>query len=109
MMANQADFPISRMSSVLGVSRSGYYASRTRPPSAWSVADERLRRKIVNFHDASKQTYGAPRIHADLADEGIRVGRKRVERLMKGAGIAGVILRRIESDSLNGVPTVTLR
>lgn len=94
MMANQADFPISRMSSVLGVSRSGYYASRMRPPSVRSVADDRLRKKIVNFHDASKQTYGAPRIHADLADEGIHVGRKRVERLMREAGIAGVSRRK---------------
>ena len=94
MTANQAEHPVSRMSSVLGVSRSGYYASRTRPPSARSVADDGLRRKIVNFHDASKQTYGAPRIHADLADEGIRVGRKRVERLMREAGIAGVSRRK---------------
>ena len=94
MMANQAEYPISRMSSALGVSRSGFYASRTRPPSRRLVEDDVLKQKIAGYHDASKQTYGAPRIHADLADEGIHVGRKRVERLMREAGIAGVSRRK---------------
>ena len=94
MMANQAEYPISRMSSALGVSRSGFYASRTRPPSRRLVEDDVLKKKIAGYHDASKQTYGAPRIHADLADEGIHVGRKRVERLMREAGIAGVSRRK---------------
>lgn len=94
MIANQADFPVSRMSSVLGVSRSGFYASLTRPPSRRTVEDDGLKQKILGFHDASRQIYGAPRIHADLADEGIHVGRKRVERLMREAGITGVSRRK---------------
>jgi putative transposase len=94
MTANQAEFPISTMSAVLGVSRSGYYARRSRPPSARARADAKLTERIVGFHERSGGTYGAPRLHADLAEAGISIGRKRVERLMREAGIAGVSRRR---------------
>ena len=62
--------------------------------SARSLADAALTDRIRVIHKASRQTYGAPRIHAELADEGIQVGRKRVERLMKAAGLAGVSRRK---------------
>ncbi len=94
MTANQAVYPISVMSAVLGVSRSGFYANRNRAPSRRAIDDDVLSDKIVQFHKASKNTYGAPRIHADLADAGVRVGRKRVERPMKQAGIQGVSRRK---------------
>ena len=94
MTANQAIFPIATMSAVLGVSRSGYYGYRDRPPSARARADAALTEKIVAFHERSQGTYGAPRIHADLAEAGVSVGRKRVERLMKQAGLVGVSRRR---------------
>jgi putative transposase len=94
MTANQADFPIATMSAALGVSRSGFYARRDRPPSARALADAELTERIVTFHDRSGGTYGAPRIHADLVEAGVSVGRKRVERLMRAAGIAGVSRRR---------------
>jgi putative transposase len=94
MTANQADFPIATMSAGLGVSRSGFYARRDRPPSARALADAELTERIVTFHDRSGGTYGAPRIHADLVEAGVSVGRKRVERLMRAAGIAGVSRRR---------------
>lgn len=94
MTANQAVYPISVMSAVLGVSRSGFYANRSRPPSRRSIDDGTLSKKIVQFHEASQETYGAPRIHADLADAGVRVARKRVERLMRQAGIQGVSRRK---------------
>jgi putative transposase len=94
MTANQAVFPISTMSAVLGASRSGFYARRSRPPSARALADAALIKRIVTFHDRSGGTYGAPRIHADLVEAGVSVGRKRVERLMRAAGIAGVSRRR---------------
>jgi len=87
-------FPISTMSRTLGVSRAGYYAWCERTPSARCIADAELAIHIKAIHKASKETYGAPRIHAELADEGIHVGRKRVERLMKAAGIAGVSRRK---------------
>jgi putative transposase len=94
MTANQAVFPVSTMSAVLGASRSGFYARRRRPPSARTLADAELTERIVTFHDRSNGTYGAPRIHADLAEAGVHVGRKRVERLRRAAGIAGVSRRR---------------
>jgi putative transposase len=99
MTANQAMFPISTMSKTLGVSRAGYYAWRGRAPSARSIADAELSIRIRAIHQASRETYGAPRIHAELTDEGIHVGRKRVERLMKAAGIVGVIPRSVDNDS----------
>jgi putative transposase len=94
MTANQAVFPVATMSAVLGVSRSGFYASEARAPSGRSLRDAELTAQIVDCHARSGGTYGAPRIHADLADAGIRVGRKRVERLMKRAELAGVSRRR---------------
>ena len=94
MTANQAFFPISTMCRTLGVSRAGFYAWRDRAPSARSIADAVLTTRIRAIHQASRQTYGAPRIHAELVDEGIHVGRKRVERLMKAAALAGVSRRK---------------
>ena len=94
MTANQAMFPISTTCKTLGVSRSGFYAWRDRAPSARSIANAELTARIKAIHAASRETYGAPRIHAGLIDEGIHVGRKRVERLMKAAGIAGISRRK---------------
>jgi putative transposase len=94
MTANQAMFPISTMSRTLGVSRGGFYAWRERAASARSKADAVLSERIRAIHAASRQTYGAPRIHAELIDNGFRVGRKRVERLMKAAGLVGVSRRK---------------
>jgi putative transposase len=94
MTANQAMFPVSTMCRTLGVSRAGYYAWRERAPSARSVADADLTTCIKAIHRASRETYGAPRIHAELIDDGVHVGRKRVERLMRAAGIAGVSRRK---------------
>ena len=82
MTANQAEYSIQLMSRTLGVSRSGFYAYHSRPPSDRQVADDALTARIAAIHEASKQTYGAPRIHADLADEGVNIVRKRIERLM---------------------------
>ena len=94
MTANQAMFPIQTMCKSFGVSRAGYYAWFGREPSARSRADAELAARIKAIHKVSRETYGAPRIHAELIDAGIRVGRKRVERLMKAAGIAGVSRRK---------------
>ncbi len=94
MTANQAMFPIQTMSQVFGVSRAGYYAWLARGPSARSSADAKLTARIRSIHETSRETYGAPRVHAELVDEGIRVGRKRIERLMKAAGLAGISRRK---------------
>ena len=94
MSANQARFRVATMARVLGVSPSGYYAWRRRPPSARAEADAELTTRVREIHARSRGTYGAPRIHADLADDGVSVGRKRVARVMRAAGIAGVSRRR---------------
>ena len=94
MTANQAVFPLQTMARVLGVSRSGFHAWSSRPASARSTADALLADRIAQIHLASRETYGAPRIHAELADEGVHVGRKRVERLMKLKALVGVSRRK---------------
>ena len=77
------------MCRVLGVSPSGYYAWRRRAPCARVCADQALTERIEAIHERSRGTYGVPRVHAELADLGVPVGRKRVARLMGGAGLAG--------------------
>lgn len=94
MKAHQAEFPVRTMCRVLGVSSSGYYEWRERPPSARAVRDAEILERIAHHHVASRCSYGSPRILDDLADEGIHVGRKRVARLMRAAGIVGVSRRR---------------
>ncbi len=94
MKAHQADYPVSRLCTVLGLSRSGYYAWSKRSPSDRARDDEQLATRIEAIHAASRGTYGAPRIHAELAAEGIRVGRKRVARLMRERGLQGVSRRK---------------
>jgi putative transposase len=91
---NRARYPIAVMCRVLGVSPSGYYGWAKRPTSERAVTDELLIEDIRAAHAASKGTYGAPRIQVDLAEQGIRVGRKRVARLMRNAGLAGVSRRK---------------
>ena len=82
------------MCRVLDVSSSGYYAWVKRPPSARAVTDAALLVEIRAARAASKGTYGAPRLQIELADAGIRVSRKRIARLMRNAGLAGVSRRK---------------
>jgi putative transposase len=91
----KAVFPVSTMCRVLGVSSSGYHAWRRRPPSARAISDQRLTELISAIHTRSRGTYGVPRVHAELLfDHGLRVGRKRVARLMRTASLEGVHRRR---------------
>ena len=90
MKANRADYPVATMCRLLGVSTSGLAASLKRPESARARRDAELAAKIEAVHADSGGTYGAPRIHAELRAQGERVGRKRVARLMKARGLAGV-------------------
>jgi len=92
--ANQAEHPRATMCRVLGVSPSGYYAWQQRPPSARARQDAELTMKIHTIHLESRGTYGAPRVHAELAGQGVRVGRKRVARLMRAAAVQGVSRRK---------------
>lgn len=94
MNANQADYPVRTMCRVLKVSHSGFYAWRDRSPSKRTIADAVLTERIRQIHAASDGIYGSPNIHAELRDEGTRVGRKRVARLMRNARLRGVSRRR---------------
>ncbi len=94
MSANQAIFPIAIMARVLGVSEAGYYAWRNRLPSAHALADTALLKRVRTIHASSRETYGAPRVHAALRAGGEKHGRKRVARLMRGAGLVGASRRR---------------
>jgi putative transposase len=94
MSANQAHFPIATMARVLGVSTAGYYGWRSRPPSARAVADAVLLRQVRTIHAVSRGTYGATRVHAELRAEEQPVGKKRIARLMRVAGIFGISRRR---------------
>jgi putative transposase len=87
-------FSIRAMCRVLEVSSSGYYAWRRRVISVRKKEDEKLQQRIGAIFHGSRQTYGAPRIHAELQDEGTAVSRKRVARLMKESGLAGVSRRK---------------
>jgi putative transposase len=93
--AERTRLPVSQLCRVLGVSRAGYYAWKTRPPSARAAADQQLLELIGQLHQRSRGTYGAPRVHAELRlDHGVHVGRKRVARLMRTAGLQGCHRRR---------------
>jgi putative transposase len=91
---HQASYPIVTMCKLLGVSSSGYYAWVKRRPSRRSETDAALITEIRAAHGASHGTYGAPRVHAELAAKGTYIGRKRVAQLMTQAGLAGVSRRR---------------
>jgi putative transposase len=94
MSANQAEFPIVTMARVLGVSESGYHAWRCRSPSARAVEDKMLLKRVRTVHATSRETYGSPRIHAELRATGSRHGRKRIARLMRAAALTGASRRR---------------
>ena len=94
MRTYQAHYPVTMQCRLLGVSTSGYYAWQQRSPSSRAKADQELLAMIRAIHTRSRGTYGAPRVHAELATEGIHVGRKRVARLMRLAGLSGVSRRK---------------
>lgn len=94
MRANEAVFAVRTLCRVLGVSPSGYYAWRQRPPSAREVENKRLLRRMREIHRFSRQTYGGPRMYAELRDEGWPVNHKRVGRLMALDGLQGASRRK---------------
>jgi putative transposase len=91
---NRAIHPVATLCRVLGVSSSGYYAWSKRTPSRRAKDNAGLIERVRAIHAACKGTYGAPRIHAELKANGVHVGKKRVARLMRQAGLAGVSRRR---------------
>lgn len=89
------------MAGVLAVSVSGFYAWLRRGKSKRAGKDETLSEKIVMSHCGSRYTYGSPRIHKDLKAAGHKVGRKRVARLMRSAGIRGKTKRRFKTTTIS--------
>ena len=104
--AKKAEHSIKLMCRVLEVSRSGFHAWAKRPPSPRAVKDARLTDRIRVLHTLRREVYGSPRIWADLIlDDGERIGRKRVERLMRQAGLSGLVTKRWKSTTVR-VPGV---
>ncbi len=104
--AEKARTPVSMACRLLGVSRSGYYGWLTRGPSNREVEDLELTDLIRDIWRRNRKVYGSPRVHAELGDEhGIHVGRKRVERLMRQAGISAVTVKKTRRTTIR-VPGV---
>jgi putative transposase len=94
MKRHESEFGVKPMCQVLGASRSGYYAWRSRPDSRRAQANQRLLVQIREAYQLSRKTYGSPRIHAALRKKGVRGSRKRVARLMRLDHIAARRARR---------------
>jgi hypothetical protein len=92
--AEKTSFPVQFMCRMLRVSRSGYYDWKGRAPSRRNCEDTALTEKIREIYRRSRETYGSPRVHAELRALGTRCGRKRVERLMRRAGLRGWLHER---------------
>lgn len=91
----KAAYPVAVLCRALEVNRTSFHDWQRRAPSDRALSDAWLTEKIKAIHEAKRRVYGAPRIHAELRMQyGIRVGRKRVERLMSGAGISGLVPRK---------------
>src|SRR5207248_9106276 len=89
----RADYPVSLMCDVLGVSPAGYYAWRARPESRRSAANRDLVDDIKGVHREACGRYGSPRIHAELRARGRGASRGRIERLMRRHGISAIMAR----------------
>jgi putative transposase len=106
IFAEKACYPVTLLCRVMEVSRSGFYAWCTRGPSPRAADDASLTCTIAEAHRRSRGTYGSPRVHAELRAKGRRVGRKRVARLMRRAGLARLTRRRYRctTDSRHDLP-----
>lgn len=104
--AHRSSYSVQLMCDALDVAPSGYYAAQQRPPSAHAVADDALRLEVRAQFRASRATYGAPRVHADLKARGHRVAKKRVARLMQEDGLVARAPRRcvVTTDGTHGEP-----
>jgi transposase InsO family protein len=105
-IAQEVAFPVETMCRVLGVARSGFYAWKKRPKPARAKSDAQLAVQVAAAHQRSRRTYGSPRVHRELRAQGVRVGKKRIERLMRENGIQGRAKRRFTrtTDSKHGGP-----
>jgi putative transposase len=105
----KALFPVRVLCRTLGVTRSGYYAWQRRPTCARVQADRQLTLQLRLVHAESRHTYGRPRLHRALRARGVRIGEKRVQRLMRAAALEARRRRpfRVTTDSRHVLPVVT--
>lgn len=104
---HRQEIEITAMCRVLKVSRSGYYAWRERPVSEREMANQKLTEQIEEIHQESRQTYGSPRIYAELVDQGVKCGHNRVARLMRQAELRAKQKRKFKvttTDSAHNYP-----
>ena len=106
IQAEKANYPVVMMCSLLGVSRSGFYAWQVRPRSRRKLEDEELLERIRDVFIRSRGTYGSPRVHAELRAEGLKVGHNRVARLMRENGLQARRRKRFRrtTDSTHDLP-----
>jgi len=99
-------FRVGRMCNVLDVSRSGYYAWLRRPESARKKENKSLATRIRVIHGQKRKTYGSPRIHQELNENGVKCSRNRVARIMKQEGIRAIVPRKYKAttDSKHNLP-----
>lgn len=96
MKEHAHEFSIERMSKMFKVSRNGYYKFSKSKPSKRSKANEKLLEKIKKIHKDSRGTYGSPRVHAELLEQGEQCSRKRSAKLMRNAGIQSKMKKRFK-------------
>jgi putative transposase len=101
--AQKAEYPVTLMSRILQVSRSGFYAWARRAESARARSDRALVVNIKAVHKASRDTYGSPRVHRELVAQGHAVGRDRVARLMRDNELRGKRKRRFRNWTCRGL------
>jgi hypothetical protein len=94
--SKEVAFPVSSMCRVLGVTKSGFYAWVKRPKPARAKSDAQLTVTVAAVHQRSRRTYGSPRVHRELKGRGVRVSKKRIERLMRENGIHRAAKRRFK-------------
>jgi putative transposase len=92
--AEKASFPVTALCRLLGVTRQGYYAFASRPPSSRLADDKALHERLRALHAESRGTYGSPRLHAALRAQGLRIGKRRVERALRALGLQPCTRRR---------------
>ena len=100
MTAHQAHYDVATLCRCVGIARSAYYAARGRPLCRRARVDLEIGQKIRAIHAVSRRTYGAPRVHAELHHDGVRIGRKRVARLMRSMGLEGASRRRFRTTTV---------
>jgi len=99
--AKRAEFPVTVLCRTLEVSRAAFYASCRRPPARHTVDDRRLAVLVREAFERSRRTYGSPRVHAELAAQGVFVSKKRVARIMRQEGLQARVRKRFKCTTMS--------